>query len=317
MTVRVAAQSAKGPGPVTPTRHAILGMGGVGGLLGALLAHAGDEVTAVLRPETLALFPPQLSLESPFGSFSVPVQTETVVREPFDVLWIAVKATHLDEALAVVEDATGLGAIVPLLNGIDHVPLLRSRFGDERVVPATIAVESERVAPGRIVQRSPFLRLKVSARGEERLLPVVERLRRLGCSAEFMADEPTLMWSKLVFLAPLALTTSAGTRTIGEVVSDAPWRTRLASCTAEACAVGAARGARGLDPAAIVESFASLPKGMRSSMQKDVAAGHGPELDAIAGPIMTGGRQLGIDVSVTSELAEAVRARVSERKARR
>jgi 2-dehydropantoate 2-reductase len=291
-------------------------MGGVGGLLGVLLGQAGDEVTAVLRPETLALYPPQLSLESPFGTFSVPVQTETVVKESFDVLWVAVKATHLDEALAAVEDASGLGAIVPLLNGIDHVSLLRSRFGDERVVPATIAVESERVAPGRIVQRSPFLRLKVSTRGEERLSPVVERLRRLGASAEFIADEPTLMWSKLAFLAPLALATCAAMRTIGEVVSDPSWRTRLESCTAEACAVGAARGAR-LDPVAIVESLRSLPSGMRSSMQKDVAAGHAPELDAIAGPILTGGRQLGINVSVTRELAEAVRARLLAKKAPR
>jgi 2-dehydropantoate 2-reductase len=246
---------------MTPTRHAILGMGGVGGLLGALLAHAGDEVTAVLRPETLVLFPPRLSLESPFGSFSVPVQRETAVREPFDVLWIAVKATHLEGALASVKQASGLGAIVPLLNGVDHVPLLRSRFGDERVVPATIAVESERVAPGRIVHRSPFLRLNISARGEARLLPVVDRLRQLGCSALFTADEPTLLWSKLVFLAPLALTTSAAKMTVGEVVDDHSWKIRLERCAGEACAVAMGKGAR-VDPDAIIASFAKLPKGM-------------------------------------------------------
>jgi ketopantoate reductase len=49
-------------------------------------------------------------------------------------------------------------------------------------------------------------------------------------------------------------------------------------------------------------------------MQKDVAAGNTPELDAIAGPIIIRGRRLGIDVSVTSELAEAVRAQVPARK---
>lgn len=299
---------------MTPTRHAILGMGGIGGLLGALLAHAGDEVTAVLRPETLALFPSKLSLESPFGSFSEPVHRATVVGGPFDVLWIAVKATHLEGALAAVEDPRGVAAIVPLLNGIEHVPLLRSRFGDDRVVPATIAVESERVAPGKIVHRSPFARLNVSARGEARLLPVIERLRQLGCAADFIADEPTLMWSKLAFLAPLALTTSAAMMTVGEVVSDPSWRTRLERCTAEACAVGTAKGAR-LAPAAIGASFASLPKGMRSSMQKDVAAGNAPELDAISGPIVMGGREVGIDVSVTSELTQAVRARVLARNA--
>ena len=220
MAIGQAAENVERPGSSTPTRHAILGMGGVGGLVGALLARAGDEVTAVLRPEALALFPTRLSLESPLGSFSVPVQRTTVVREPFDVLWIAVKATHLEAALASVEDANGIATIVPLLNGLDHLPLLRSRFGDEPVVPATISVESERVAPGRIVHRSPFLRLSVSTRGEARLLPVLEKLRRVGCSAQFISDEPTLMWSKLAFLAPFALTTSAAQTAIGDVVAD-------------------------------------------------------------------------------------------------
>jgi 2-dehydropantoate 2-reductase len=308
---RAAASTERGESS-TPTRHAILGMGGVGGLLGALLAKAGDEVTAVLRPETLAQFPPSLSLESPLGSFSVPVRCATVVGESFDVLWIAVKATHLEAALLTVKDTNRLIAVVPLLNGIDHLPILRDRFGDERVVPATISVESERVAPGRIVHRSPFLRLSVLTRGEPRL-PVLVKLRQFGCSVQFVADEPTLMWSKLAFLAPFALATSAAGRALGDIMGDPTWKTRLDRCCREACAVGIASGAQ-LDAVRIAESFASLPAGSRSSMQKDVAAGNTPELDAIAGPIITRGRRLGIDVSVTSELAEAVRARVAARK---
>ena len=35
----------------------------------------------------------------------------------------------------------------------------------------------------------------------------------------------------------------------------------------------------------------SMPDGMRSSMQKDRAAGRPLELDAIAGPILRGGRE--------------------------
>jgi 2-dehydropantoate 2-reductase len=48
---------------------------------------------------------------------------------------------------------------------------------------------------------------------------------------------------------------------------------------------------------------------MRSSMQKDVAAGRVPELDAIAGPILRAGAQHGIRVPATIELAHAVAAR--------
>jgi 2-dehydropantoate 2-reductase len=286
-------------------------MGGVGGLIGAVLAHAGDDVTAVVRASALALYPPRLSLESRFGSFSVPVRAVAAVNEPFDVLWIAVKATQLEAALAAVQHPGMLGAVVPLLNGIEHVELLRSRFGRERVVPATISVESERVAPGRIVHRSPFADLTVSAIGEPRLAPAVQMLHEFGFGTRFVEDEATLLWSKLVFLAPLALTTTAAMRAIGEVVRDPPWKARLERCAAEACAVAVASGAR-VDAPRTVQALLGLPDGLRSSMMKDVAAGHPPELDAIAGPIVDRGARHGIDVSVTRELAERVRGRVEE-----
>jgi 2-dehydropantoate 2-reductase len=78
-------------------------------------------------------------------------RTSTVPR--VDVLWIAVKATQLDSALSSVLDGSLATAIIPLLNGIDHVAMLRSRYGTARIVPATIGVESERIAPGLIDEK--------------------------------------------------------------------------------------------------------------------------------------------------------------------
>jgi len=46
-------------------------------------------------------------------------------------------------------------------------------------------------------------------------------------------------------------------------------------------------------------------------MQKDVAAGHQPELDAIAGPILRGGARHGVDVLMTRELVALVQQRVA------
>ena len=48
---------------------------------------------------------------------------------------------------------------------------------------------------------------------------------------------------------------------------------------------------------------------MRSSMQKDVAAGRQLELDGIGGPIVRGGERYGIDVSTTAELMAAIQAK--------
>src|SRR5947209_5863970 len=106
---------------MTTMKHAIVGVGGVGGLVAAALAKAGDEVTLVLRAEALAGFPEELSLESPFGPVTVPIERVTKLAGPVDVLWIAVKATQLESSLASIAEAGQIGAIVPLLNGIDHV----------------------------------------------------------------------------------------------------------------------------------------------------------------------------------------------------
>jgi hypothetical protein len=158
----------------------------VGGLVGASLAHEGEQVTLLLRPESLAQHPAYLRLEGPTGDFEAAVRIDAELREPVDVLWVTVKAYQLVAALqAVLSNGSSIGTIVPLLNGIDHVTLLRSRFDPKGVVPGTIAVESERVAPGHIIQRSPFARLALSATGERQLEGVAALLRRAASLVNF------------------------------------------------------------------------------------------------------------------------------------
>jgi 2-dehydropantoate 2-reductase len=290
-----------------PMKHAILGAGGIGGLMGAYLAHFGAPVTLVVRPEALADYPRRLRLESGFGNFEVDVLCASEVP-PVDVLWITVKATQLDSSLKAIKDPDSVKAIVPLLNGIDHLSLLRSKYGAERVIAATIAVESERVAPGHIVHRSPFARLNISSAGRALLATTIENFQQSGFECRFVDDEPTLMWSKLVFLAPIALTTSAADKPVGGVVSDSSWGQQLESCVREAAAVAAAERAK-VDSEAILAIMRNAPANMRSSMQKDLEQGRAPELDAIAGPILRGARRHGIEVPATKKLVQAVEQR--------
>lgn len=288
-------------------RHAILGVGGVGGLIGASLARLGDPVTVVVRRESLASYPGHLKLESPFGNFQVPVERSAEVPA-VDVLWITVKATQLENSLAAIRNPESVGAIVPLLNGIDHLALLRKRYGAARVIPATIAVESERVAPAHIVHRSSFARLNVSSVGKALLTSTLDQFQKIGFEYRFIDDEPTLMWSKLVFLAAFALTTTAADKFTGEVLADPTWRERGLSCIREASAVAVAEGAK-INAEAVIAGVMKMPGTMRSSMQKDVERGNPPELDAIAGPILRGGARHGIPVPTTQSLVDAVEAR--------
>ncbi len=275
--------------------------------MGACLAHSGAPVTLVVRRESLAQHPRQLRLESAFGNIEVEVFCAAEVP-PVDALWVTVKATQLDVALAALTNPESLGAIVPLLNGIDHVSLLRTKFGAERIVAATIAVESERVAPGHIVHRTPFSRLNVSSAGRSLLGSTLDDLQKAGFECRFVDDEPTLMWSKLVFLAAFALTTTAADKTTGEILADPGWRQMGLSCIREASAVAVAEGAK-LNADAVIASVMKMPTNMRSSMQKDVERGNAPELDAIAGPILRGAARHGIEVPATRKLVAAVQRR--------
>ena len=55
-------------------RHAVLGAGGVGGLVGGTLARAGRPVTLLVRPGSQHRYPERLTVESEMlGTFEVPV----------------------------------------------------------------------------------------------------------------------------------------------------------------------------------------------------------------------------------------------------
>jgi len=289
-------------------RHAILGAGGVGGFIGGCLGHLGENVTLVVRPQTLAAHPAQLQLESPYGKWTVDVTWASVVP-PCDLLWLAMKATQLESALRAVQDSGSIGAVVPLLNGIEHLAMLRERFGGGRVIPATIAGEFEKVSVGNFVHRTKFAVLNFSGEGRGMLQGLSDRLRALGLTCNFVDDEPTLMWSKLVFLGPIALTTTAFNRNVGEVIADPVSWSKFEAAVRETSAAARAEGAK-VDADKALETLKKGPPGMRSSMQKDVEHGRQPEVDAIGGAIVRAAQQHGLTAPITEELIEAVQRRV-------
>jgi 2-dehydropantoate 2-reductase len=291
--------------------HAILGVGAVGGLMGTALATLGERVTLVVRPESLASYPRNVMLSRAHDSMVAPAETTATLSAPIDVLWVATKAYQLHSALDAVRVLPK--CVVPLLDGLDHIETLRARFGDARVVPGSIAVEAEKIAPGEFLQRSSFLRLSLAAGGKASLGQIVTRLGELGFTSNFYACEQTMLWSRLCLIAPLALVTAASGMSKGEVSGSAEWSFKVKGAIAEACAVANAGGAV-IDPAQPQELFQSLPPEVRTSMEKDLAGGRELELAAIAGPILRGAKRYGISVSTTLALTAVVQAKSQERR---
>jgi 2-dehydropantoate 2-reductase len=282
-------------------RYAVLGAGAIGALIGAALRRSGHEVVLLMRSETLEAYEGRIAIESAvLGDFEVGLPGLPVLDRTVDALWLTVKAPSLESALELAPpESMGDTTVIPLMNGVDHVALLRNRY--ENVVAGAIRVESDRVGPFHIVQRSPFVRIDMAGAPS-----VVTELLAAGIEARACEDELSLLWEKLVFLAPVALATTAMDATLGVVRDDV----RFQGCLDEAVAVSHAAGAT-VDEQALRTFVGTAPATARSSMQKDVAAGRAPELDAIAGPILRGGRLHGLAVPYTEELADLVAARAS------
>src|SRR3954447_1417127 len=193
---------------------AILGSGAVGALLGAVLTRAGVPTALVTREPTAALLAAEgVDVRSPrFGDFHTAVDARPRLDEPAGVLLVAVKAPHLAGALERV--TTPPGAVVPLLNGVEHLDVLRERFGARRVVAGVVRVQAHRDDATHVVHRAPFLTVTVARPGVALLS---EALRRAGVEVHDGADDATVLWGKLARLAGLALATSAADAPLGEV----------------------------------------------------------------------------------------------------
>ncbi|HWW90769.1 MAG TPA: 2-dehydropantoate 2-reductase [Solirubrobacteraceae bacterium] len=269
---------------------AVLGPGGVGGLLAGALDHAGSaDVVVVTREQTAAVISAQgLRVNSvSLGEFVTRPRVLERLEEPVDALIVATKASGLEPALERIGVEPAL--VLPLLNGLDHLAVLRERFNRGLVLAGSIRVEADRPAPGVIVHTSPFLLVQMASsnrRAAHGMQELAQALSDAGVRARVLESEAQVMWSKLVRLNALACTTSAYEKLLGEIRSTPALRGELEGAIEEGCAVGRAEGAHDVDPATAIAELDRAHATLGSSMQRDIAAGRPPELDAIPGSVL-------------------------------
>jgi 2-dehydropantoate 2-reductase len=298
-------------------RIAVLGPGGVGGLMAAALDRAGEEVVVVARPSTAAVINERgLRVESVmFGEMHARVPAVEQLSEPADALLVATKASGLEAGLARVDAEPGI--VLPLLNGLDHMAVLREHLGAERVLAGSIRVEADRPEPGVVVHTSPFLLVSMATAHE----PALAAMEELAAAIEHAgvpvrvtrpvapSSEAQVLWSKLVRLCALACTTSAYDKLLGEIRSEPALRADLVGCIEEACAVAAAEGAPDVPPDRAVAELERAHDTLGSSMQRDIAAGRTPELDAIPGSVLRAAGRHGLRCPTIERLVGVIAAR--------
>jgi 2-dehydropantoate 2-reductase len=268
----------------------VLGPGAVGVALAVPLARAGARVTCIARAKTAAAIESEgLTLVKQGKELHADVVATEVLREPVDCLLITVKAPGLDDALERIQaDAT---TIVPLLNGLEHMDVIRSRLGGHVVAGTIGLIEAYREQTTRVVQTTPGPAITAA---EPVSLPGFE-VR--------VVPEATLLWDKVARMAPLAAATAIAQRPVGDLRADPEWRPRLERAIDETCAVANADGVP-LSPGAQWQLIDSLAPTVTTSAARDVAAGRPSELDAITGAVVRAARRLNVETPALDELWE-------------
>lgn len=298
-------------------RFAIIGVGGVGGYVGARLAEAGHDVLLVARgAHREALVAGGLQLRSPLGDVTIHparVAGDPSGSGPVDCVILAVKAWQVAEAARTAAPLLGPDATaLTLQNGVEAPARAASVLGRERVLGGVAKIISFVAAPGRIEHAGVPPALIIGELGGgtssrvEALKAAFDGAR--GLEVSVASDIERALWEKYIFIASWA-GVGAVTRAPLGVVRRVPETRRLIEGAAvELERVARARGVR-LDAGAaqaVLAFIDRLPPDGTASLQRDIAAGRPSELDDLIGAALRLGAEVSVPTPVNAFLLGAL-----------
>ncbi len=277
-------------------RILVVGAGAMGGYFGGRLLQAGRDVTFLVRPRRAAeLAADGLMIRSPKGDLTLPAPATVLaekLHEPFDLILLSCKAYDLDTAIAAIAPAVGPDTmILPLLNGMRHLDVLRERFhcsnviGGQCVIAATL---DEKRAIRHLNDAHSITFGEIAGGPSARVTALHELLS--GAGFDVIASEQILqeMWEKWVFLASLAAATCLMRAPVGDIVAAPGGETLLVSllneCATIACGAGFVPRVEFI--ARCRKTITTPGSLMAASMMRDLLANAPIEADHVIGDLL-------------------------------
>jgi len=298
----------------------VVGAGAVGGYFGARLLQAGRDVTFLVRPgraEQLAAH--GLRIRGLDGNTRLTPVTITSERIsfPFEIVLLAVKAYALESAIKDLGPAVGPDTLViPMLNGMRQLDLLRDRFGPAHVYGGVCLVVTTLGAGGEIVQLTGLQELSY---GPLDGVPTaaLERVDRALSGAGFATHASTTivqdMWEKWLLLGTLGALTCLARGNVGQIEAVAGGAEVVEALLAEVVAITTAAGhaprTRALDAAQA--QLTTRGAATTSSMYRDLTQHRPTEVEHMLGDLHARALVLGVPAPLLN--AALVSLRVYER----
>lgn len=304
---------------------AVIGIGGIGGYVGALLAEKYDDVTLVARGARKELLEKEgLVLHSEYRGEHVikPVKVvaSSLELEPMDYIFICVKNYSLESVCKDLKNCVKEGTvIVPVMNGVDPGDRTRQFLKDEGITGATVMdsliyIVSFIDKDGSIVQQGTFANMYIGIQN-----PSDEQWENVQKAAALLDDAKVDcvaakdiergIWKKYILNAAYNVETARYNNNIGQLRADPVKAKQHEDLIWEAYSVAKAKNVNveKADAQAIVDRFHNEFKDdATSSLQRDVVAGRKTELETFCGYLVKEGKRLGLSMPVTELMYEAL-----------
>jgi 2-dehydropantoate 2-reductase len=285
-------------------RIMVLGAGAVGGYFGGRLAAAGEDVTFLVRENRARQLADGLRIESPHGNATVPVRTITAGEETPrpDIIMVACKSYGLADAMETIAPHIRLETVIlPVLNGLNHVPLLASRFSEAIVWGGVASIPATLAPDGTVRHLGDFHGLTVGPREDDGTIVLAERFVEAGIRAGFDARLSRRilqeLWDKWVMLAPLAAGTCLFRAPVGRIVDTDYGERAMLDLLEESTRIAEAEGHRPSEErvASARKMLTGRGSELAASMLRDVQAGRPTEADHIIGDLIRRGAAHGLE----------------------
>jgi 2-dehydropantoate 2-reductase len=267
-----------------------------------------------------------LIVTMPDGEYKTPVKTvlSSALGGPYDVVFVACKAYGLDDAIDDFAPALHSdGAVLPVLNGINHIAILRDRLGAGRILggvtlfSVVLTPEGDILVPG-IGKTGQTSLGELTGGGSARCEAIAGAFRAGGVPATVSDNIVAEMWAKFCAFAGAAAISTLTRARAGEIAAAPAGGAFVAAALGEAARVAAVEGYP--PPPAIIELYrgfyAKIGSEAAPSMLFDVENGRPTEADHIVGDLVRRADRHGIDAPILRaalcnlQIYEARRARL-------
>jgi 2-dehydropantoate 2-reductase len=302
-------------------RILILGAGALGGLVGARLVRAGEDVTLIeVNAARARLLSENGVLISRIGEpeVCVPLHVVSAVDglAPFDLLFVAVKsyetADAVREALPVCTDRT---LVLSLQNGIGNAEAIATLVESSRVLCGITYHSIQHAGPRRLQYRTGIKPIQIApyaGHSTPALETIGAMFRNAGLDTEVVPNVEHAIWQKLLHNAVVNPTSALTGLTCREMMADPDLMAFMRSLCDEIVAVMRAKGIPIVNPddpfKPIIGSLTALGKN-RPSMWQDLMRGKRTEVDALNGAVVKVAETLGLTAPHNAAIVHFIHSR--------